>query len=104
MPEDSGLPVQLITLGVALVAFGLGCHFWSDRVYRTAGLTIGAAQLCRYFLNRRIEGLQQVETEKMMRWMRSCDHLTAVAVGDGGNARNRDCFHVTAANKAGTSG
>lgn len=78
MPEDAGLPARLITLGVALVSFGLGCHFWADRVYRTAGLAIGAAQLCRYFLNGRIEGHQQAETEKIMRLMRSCDHVTAV--------------------------
>ena len=78
MRDDSGLPTQLITLGVALVAFGLGCHFWADRVYRTAGLAMGAAQLCRYFLNGRIEGHQQVETEKMMRLIRSCDYVTAV--------------------------
>jgi hypothetical protein len=78
MLDDSGLPTQLITLGVALVAFGLGCHYWADRVYRTAGLAIGAAQLCRYFLDGRIDGHQQVETEKMMRLMRSCDHVTAV--------------------------
>jgi hypothetical protein len=78
MPDDSGLPTQLITLGVALLAFGLGCHFWSDRVYRTAGLAIGAAQLCRYLLCKRLESREQNETEKRVRWMRSCDHLTAV--------------------------
>ncbi len=60
------------------MAFGLGCHYWADRVYRTAGLAIGAAQLCRYFLNGRMEGHQQVETEKMMRLMRNCDHVSAV--------------------------
>ncbi len=78
MLDDSGLPTQSITLGVALVACGLGCHFWADRVYRTAGLAIGVAQLCRYFLNGRIQGHQQVETEKMMGLMKSCDHVTAV--------------------------
>ena len=78
MLDDSGLPTQLITLGVALVAFGLGCHFWADRVYRTAGLAIGAVQLCRYFLNKRFQSHEQSETAKRVRWMRNCDHLTAV--------------------------
>ena len=78
MLDDSGLPTELITLGVALVAFGLGCHFWADRVYRTAGLAIGAVQLCRYFLSKRIQSREQNETEKRVRWMRNCDHLTAV--------------------------
>jgi hypothetical protein len=79
MSDDSGLPVQLITLGVALVAFGLGCHFWSDRVYRTAGLAIGAAQLCRCFLHRRIGGRESIATsENRSKWMKLCDHLTAV--------------------------
>jgi hypothetical protein len=45
--DDSNVPTRLITLGVALVAFGLGCHFWTDRVSRIAGLIIGAIQLCR---------------------------------------------------------
>lgn len=40
MPDDSGLPIRLLTLGVALLAFGLGCHFWAERTYRTAGLAI----------------------------------------------------------------
>ena len=79
MQDDSGLPTQLITLGVALVAFGLGCHFWSDRVYRMAGLAIGAAQLCRYFLHRRIDGCQSIATsENRTKWIKVCDHLTAV--------------------------
>jgi hypothetical protein len=39
---------------VALLAFGLGCHFWADRIYRTAGLAIGAVQLFRYFLDKRM--------------------------------------------------
>lgn len=78
MVDDSGLPTELLTLGVALVAFGLGCHFWADRVYRTAGLAIGAVQLCRYFLSKRIQSHEQNETEKRVRWMRNCDHLTAV--------------------------
>lgn len=77
MLDDSGLPTQLITLGVALVACGLGCHFWSDRVYRTAGFAIGAVQLCRYFLSKRIQSREQSGTEKRVRWIRSCDHLTA---------------------------
>ena len=46
MHDDPRLAIRLLTLGVALLAFGLGCHFWADRVYRTAGLAIGAAQLC----------------------------------------------------------
>ena len=79
MLDDSGLPTQLITLGVALVAFGLGCHFWADRVYRTAGLAIGAAQLCRYFLHRRIDGRGPTATRgSKTKWMKVCDHLTAV--------------------------
>ena len=79
MPEDSRLAIRLLTLGVALLAFGLGCHFWADRVYRMAGLAIGAVQLCRYFLDKRIQHrVPEQETEKQMRWMKSCDHLTAV--------------------------
>ena len=78
MLDDAGLPTRLMTLGVALVAFGLGCHFWADRVYRTAGLAIGTAQLCRCFLSKRIESREQNETEERVRWMRGCDHLTAV--------------------------
>jgi hypothetical protein len=79
MRDDSGLPTQLITLGVALVAFGLGCHFWSDRVYRTAGLAIGAIQLCRHFLHGRIGGHQpRTTSENRIGWMKVCDHLTAV--------------------------
>lgn len=79
MEDDSGLPTQLITLGVALVACGLGCHLWSDRVYRTAGLAIGATQFCRYFLHRRIGGHQLAATaENRMRWLKVCDSLTAV--------------------------
>jgi hypothetical protein len=31
MPDDSRLPIRLLTLGEALLAFGLGCHFWADR-------------------------------------------------------------------------
>ena len=66
-------------MGVALVAFGLGCHFWSDRVYRTAGLAIGAAQLCRYFLHRQIDGCEPVATPgNETKWMKVCDHLTVV--------------------------
>jgi len=79
MPDNSGLPTQLITLGVALVAFGLGCHFWSDRVYRTAGLAIGAAQLWRYFIHRQIDGRELAATSgNRTKWMKLCDHLTAV--------------------------
>ena len=79
MPDDSRLAIRLLTLGVALLAFGLGCHFWADRVYRAAGLAIGTVQICRYFLDKRIQdrGPQQ-KTERQMRWMKSCDHLTAI--------------------------
>ena len=55
MPDDSRLAIRLLTLGVALLTFGLGCHFWADRTYRTAGLAIGAVQLCRYCLDKRIQ-------------------------------------------------
>jgi len=79
MPDDSRLAIRLLTLGVALLAFGLGCHFWLDRIYRTAGLAIGAVQMCRYFLDKRMrEGEPEQKAERQMRWMKSCDHLTAV--------------------------
>jgi hypothetical protein len=79
MPDDSRLAIRLLALGVALLAFGLGCHFWADRVYRMAGLAIGAVQLCRYFLDKRIQdGDTDQKTERQMQWMKSCDHLTAV--------------------------
>ncbi len=79
MPDDSRLAIRLLTLGVALLAFGLGCHFWADRVYRLAGLAIGAVQLGRYFLDKRIQDREPAKTtEKRMRWMKSCDHFTAV--------------------------
>ncbi|MGA2373766.1 MAG: hypothetical protein ABSG11_24190 [Candidatus Korobacteraceae bacterium] len=79
MPDDSRLAIRLLSLGVALLAFGLGCHFWADRVYRMAGLAIGAAQLCRYFLDKRMrEGEPEQTTERHVRWMKSCDHLSAV--------------------------
>ena len=79
MPDDSRLAIRLLTLGVALLAFGLGCHFWADTVYRMAGLAIGAVQLCRYFLDKRMrDGEPEQTTERQMRWMKNCDHLTAV--------------------------
>ena len=79
MPDDSRLAIRLLILGVALLAFGLGCHFWADRVYRMAGLAIGAVQMCRYFLDKRMwDGEPEQKTEKQMRWMNSCDHLTAI--------------------------
>ena len=79
MPDDSRFAIRLLTLGVALLAFGLGCHFWADTVYRAAGLAIGAVQLCRYFLDKRMrDGEPEQTTERQMRWMKSCDHLTAV--------------------------
>jgi hypothetical protein len=78
MPDDSRLAIRLLTVGVALLAFGLGCHFWPDRIYRTAGLAIGSVQLCRYFLDKRIQDREpEQKTERQMRWMKSCDHLTA---------------------------
>ena len=81
MLDDSRLAIRLLTLGVALLAFGLGCHFWSDKIYRMAGLAIGAVQLCRYFLDKRIrDGEPEEKTEKRMRRMKSCDHLTAVVL------------------------
>jgi hypothetical protein len=79
MPDDSRLAIRLLTLGVALLAFGLGCHFWADRVYRMAGLAIGAAQISRYFLDRRMRDYELAETaETRMPWIKSCDSLTAV--------------------------
>ena len=79
MPDDSRLAIRLLTLGVALLAFGLGCHFWADRVYRMAGLAIGSVQMCRYFLDKRIKDREREQTtERRMGWMKSCDHLTAV--------------------------
>ena len=69
----------MLTLGVALLAFGLGCHSWADRIYCTAGLAIGAVQIFRYFLDKRMrDGEPEQTTERRMRWMKSCDHLTAV--------------------------
>ena len=79
MPDDSRLAIRLLTLGVALLAFGLGCHSWADRVYRAAGLAIGAVQLFRYFLDKRIRDRERTEVaERRARWIKSCDHLTAV--------------------------
>jgi hypothetical protein len=79
MPDDSRLAIRLLTLGVALLAFGLGCHFWADMVYRTAGLAIGAVQFFRYFLDKRMpDGEPEQTTERQMRWMKSCDNFTAV--------------------------
>ena len=79
MLDDAGLPTRLITLGVALVAFGLGCHYWADRVYRTSGLAIGAVQLCRYLIQGQIGRLRPAATsENRITWMKFCDYLTAV--------------------------
>ena len=79
MPDDSRVAIRLLTLGVALLAFGLGCHFWLDRIYRTAGLAIGSVQMCRYFLDKGMRDCEPAKTaEKRTRWMKSCDHLTAV--------------------------
>lgn len=81
MHDDPRLAIRLLTLGVALLAFGLGCHFWADRIYRTAGLAIGSGQMCRYVLDKRIrDGEPEQKTETRMRWMKSCDHLTAVVL------------------------
>ena len=77
MLEDSRLATRLLTLGVALFAFGLGCHFWADRVYRVAGLAIGAAQMCRYLLMPRIIDSNDVSAKRVLQ-LRTCDHLTAV--------------------------
>jgi hypothetical protein len=71
MPDDSRLAIRLLILGVALLALGLGCHFWTDRVYRTGGLATGAVQLCRYFLDKRIQDREpEKKTEMQMRWMK----------------------------------
>ena len=59
------------------------------------GLAIGVAQLCRYFLNGRIEGHQQAETEKIMRLMRSCDHVTAVLLVMAVMHASHNGFHLT---------
>ena len=83
MPDDSRLPIRLLTLGVALLAFGLGCHFWADRIYRTAGLAIGTVQLCRYFLDKRMrDGEPEQKTERQMRWMKSCLLYTSDAADE----------------------
>ena len=79
MEDNSGLPAQLVILGVALLAFGLGCHFWTDRVYRTAGLAIGGAQLARCFIHPQSDGRESVaRSEKGSKWVKHCDHLTAI--------------------------
>jgi hypothetical protein len=77
MLEDSRLAARLLTLGVALFAFGLGCHFWADRVYRVAGLAIGAAQMCRYLLTPRTSETNEVSAKRTIH-LRTCDHVTAV--------------------------
>jgi len=76
MLDDSRLATRLLTLGVALFAFGLGCHFWADRVYRVAGLTIGAAQMCRYLLTPRSSETKEVSAKRVFQ-LRTCDHVTA---------------------------
>ena len=77
MLDDSRLPTRLLTLGVALFAFGLGCHFWADRVYRVAGLAIGAVQMCRYLLTGRTSETEGIGDRQLLR-LRTCDHATAV--------------------------
>ena len=77
MLDDSRIATRLLTLGVALFAFGLGCHFWADRVYRVAGLAIGAAQICRYLLTPRISETEEVSAKRLLQ-LRTCDHVTAV--------------------------
>ena len=76
MLDDSRLPTRLLTLGVALFAFGLECHFCADRVYRVAGLAIGAV-LCRYLLTGRISETKDMSEKRLLR-LRTCDHVTAV--------------------------
>ena len=77
MLDDSNLPIRLIRLGVALLAFGLGCHFWADRVYRVAGLAIGAAQMCRYLLTPCISETKEVSANRLLQ-LRTFDHATTV--------------------------
>jgi hypothetical protein len=74
--DDSELSTRLIRLGVALLAFGLGCHFWSDRVFRTGGLLIGLAQVCRYLLATRFPQFE--ERDPQVRFLVSFDHFTAI--------------------------
>ena len=95
MLDDSGLPTQLITLGVALVACGLGSISRADRVYRTAGLAIGVAQLCRYFLNGRIEGHQQAGDGEDNAADEKLRSRYGRPVGNGGNARDHNGFDLT---------
>lgn len=76
MLDDPRLPTRLLILGVALFAFGLGCHFWADRVYRVAGLAIGAVQMDRYFLMGRISENEEHENRRL----RACDQVTAVLI------------------------
>jgi len=79
--DDSSGPIRLITLGVALVPFGLGCHLWTDRESQIAGLIIGAIQLCRCLLTTRISKTKTEEmSEKRLLWLRACDHITAVVL------------------------
>jgi hypothetical protein len=77
MLEDSQLATRLLTLGVALFAFGLGCHLWVDRVYRVAGLAIGTIQTWRYLLTPRIGETKEVSAKHTIQ-LRTCDHVTAV--------------------------
>ena len=79
MPDDSRLANRLLILGVALLAFGLGCHFSTDSIYRVVGLAIGTVQVCRYFLVRsaRDNELEQ-KMETQVRWIKGCDEVTAM--------------------------
>jgi hypothetical protein len=77
MLDDSRVATRLLALGVALFAFGLGCHFWADRVYRTAGLVIGAVQLYRYLLTSGISKTEEMNERRLQR-LKACDHVTAV--------------------------
>ncbi len=77
MHDDSRLPTRLLTLGLALFVFGLGCHFWADRVYRVAGLAIGAVQMCRCLLTVRISKTNDISQKHLLR-LRTFDHVTAV--------------------------
>ena len=96
MPDDSRLAIRLLTLGVALLAFGLGCHFWADRVYRMAGLAIGAVQLVSLFPRQanagRRAGTNDGEADAMDEELRPPHGCPA---GDGGYACNRIRIDVT---------
>lgn len=80
MFEGSGPPDPLDYLGVALVAFGLGCHFSADRLYRTAGLLIGAAQMSKYAaqMSKYIVTNERIEGGIRLKLVSVCDRPTAI--------------------------